>query len=64
MAALTVFANHRDHLPTVADRDDVRYHLVVLSLARMNEKAAIAFYGRSLRPDRLVVAYPVIVRRL
>jgi hypothetical protein len=61
---LTVFATHWDHLPTAADRDDVRYHLVVLTIAGTDENVAVAVYARALRPDRLVVAYPVLVRRL
>ncbi|MDH3730048.1 MAG: hypothetical protein OES13_02815 [Acidimicrobiia bacterium] len=61
---LTVFAAHWDHLPAAADQNDIRYHLVVLTLATTNESVAVAFYARALRPDRIVVAYPLLVRRL
>ncbi len=61
---LTVFATHWDHLPIAADRDDIRYHLVVLALAATSVKVAIAFHARALRPDRVVVAYPVLVRQI
>ena len=61
---LAVFATHWDHLPTAADRDDVRYHLVVLTIAGSDENVAVAVYARALSPDRVVVAYPVLVRRL
>ena len=61
---LTVFATHWDHLPAAADRDDVRYHLVILTNAGSDEYVAVAIYARALRPDRVVVAYPVLVRRL
>ncbi|MGF1600306.1 MAG: hypothetical protein ACFCVK_25975 [Acidimicrobiales bacterium] len=60
---LTVFATHWDHLPLADDRNDIRFHLVVLALAETNDEAAIAFYARALRADRLVVAYPLVVLR-
>ncbi|MGB5760305.1 MAG: hypothetical protein WBM50_25555 [Acidimicrobiales bacterium] len=61
---LAVFATYWDHLATAADRDDVRYHLVVLNIAGTDEHVAVAIYARALSPDRVVVAYPVLVRRL
>jgi hypothetical protein len=61
---LAVFATHWDHLPIAADRDDVRYHLVVLTIAGSDENVAVAVYARALSPDRVVVAYPALVRRL
>lgn len=60
---LTVFAAHWDHLPPAAGQDNIRYHLVVLDVAGTTEQVAVAFYGRALRLEQIVVAYPVIVRR-
>lgn len=61
---LTVFASHWEYLPVAADRDDVRYHVVVVRLLDSADQIGVALFARALRDDQLVVAYPLLVRRL
>jgi hypothetical protein len=63
MQILTVFASNWEYLAQDPDDPDSRYHLVVFDVTATTDRVGVAFIGRALRPDQLIITHPVIVRR-